>query len=164
MTEPLLFVGKGTADGGIDYELPAKVRRLHVARRFGGRSVEVEIREFQAQRTARQNKGFHAMVTPWARERGWGIEALKQFLLKEVFGVLEFVNPQTGEVVPVLAEPHTSTLTVAQFRELIERTLELAAYDGVFLVAPDEYRRQREAAAKKALRRAAIDAAITAAG
>ncbi len=148
--EPLLFIGKCQEDGAIAYELPARVRRLHVRHRFAAKSVEVEIREFQEKRTERQNRGFHAMVTPWARERGWAIEALKQFLLKQVFGVLEFVHPVTGEVHEVLAQPHSSKLTVAQFSELMERTLELAAEDGMWLQAPDEYRRARDAAEKKA--------------
>jgi len=119
-----------------------------------GTALEIVVQEFQARRSDRQNRGFHAMVTPWAKERGWAIEALKQFLLKQIFGVLEFMDPQSGEVHEVLAEPHTSTLSVAKFSELIERTLELAAYDGVILQAPDEYRRQREQAAKKAARKA----------
>lgn len=140
--EPLSYIGTADDAGRIVYELPARVRAAQVRHRFARRVVEVEIREFQAQRTQRQSRGFHAMVKPWARERGWAIEALKQFLLKEIFGVVEFVAPRTGEVTLVLAEPHTSLLTVAAFSDLIERTLELAAYDGVVLEAPYEYRRR----------------------
>lgn len=151
--DPLLYVGMAQPDGRIVYELPARVRAAQVGKRYAGTIVEVEIREFQAQRSARQNRGFHAMVAPWAKERGWEIEALKQFLLKRVFGVLEFVDPQTGGVTDVLAEPHTSSLKVSQFSELIERALELAAYDGVMLTAPSEYRRQQEAARKRAERK-----------
>lgn len=152
--DPLVFVGTASPEGRIEYELPPKVRSAAVASRYGRKAlvVEVEIREFQAQRSARQNRGFHAMVMPWALKRGWEIEALKQFLLKKIFGVLEFADPKTGEVTDVLAEPHTSTLKVSQFSELIERTLELAAYDGVMLTAPDEYKRQKEACEKKAQR------------
>ena len=153
MSTTLLYVGTARK-GVIDYELPAKVRSAQVARAFPDTVVEVEIREFHDVRSHRQNRGFHAMVGPWAKERGWRIEALKQFLLKQVFGVLEFVHPQTGEVHEVLAQPHTSTLTVPQFSELIEAALELAAEDGMFLTAPDEYRRQQEAR-QKARRRTA---------
>jgi hypothetical protein len=44
----------------------------------------------------------------------------------------------------VLAQPHTARLTVSQFSELIERTLELAAEDGVWLEAPDEYTKRQQ--------------------
>lgn len=122
-------------------------------KRFAGQLISAQFYPVQAKRTSRQNRGFHACITPWARERGWEIETLKQFLLGRIFGWHEFVDPTTGEVLKVLAEPHTSTLTVAQFCELIDRTLELAAEDGVFLVAPDEHRRAREAAARQAARK-----------
>jgi hypothetical protein len=153
MSGPLIHVGKAKA-GIIEYELPERVRAAQLASRFPDTSVEVEIREFQEKRSDRQNRAFHAMVSPWAKERGWRIEALKQFLLKQVFGVLEFTDPRTGEVHEVLAEPHTSKLKVSKFAELIEATLELAAEDGLFLMAPDEYRRAKQAAARKAAKAA----------
>ena len=153
MSEKLIFVGTARK-GVIDYELPERVRQAQLAAAFPDLVVEVEYREFQETRSARQNRGFHAMIAPWAKERGWRIEALKQFLLKQVFGVLEFTDPKTGEVHEVLAEPHTSTLSVAQFSELIEASLELAAEDGMFLTAPDEYRRQQEARRRKEARKA----------
>jgi hypothetical protein len=150
--DPLVFVGTANADGRVIYELPAKVRSAHVSKRFTGKVVEIEIREFQAKRSARQNRCIHGMCRGWALERGWEIDALKQFLLKKVFGVLEFVDPQTGEVVEVLKEPHTSKLKVSEFCHLVERTMELAAYDGVDIPTPAEYKRAKEAAAKQAAR------------
>lgn len=123
-------------------------------KRFAGQLISAQFYPVQAKRTSRQNRGFHAMVTPWARERGWAIEALKQFLLGRIFGWLEFTDPTTGEVLKVLAEPHTSALTVSQFCELVDRTLELAAEDGVLLTAPDEYRRALAQAQKQAARAA----------
>jgi hypothetical protein len=125
-------------------------------RQFAGQVIIGQFYEVRAKRTDRQNRAFHAMLTPWLVSRsvdGWTIEALKQFLLGRVFGFHEFVDPQTGEVIKVLAEPHTSKLSVQQFCDLIDRTLELAAEDGVFLTAPDEYRRAKQAADRR-LRRA----------
>jgi len=128
----------------------AYLRRL---RATAGEVIVGQFYEVRAKRSDRQNRAFHAMVTPWLQyhaKEGWTLGALKQFLLGRVFDWLEFVDPQTGEVTKVLAEPHTSTLSVGQFVELIDRTLELAAEDGVLLVAPDEYTKAKEAARKRA--------------
>lgn len=127
----------------------AFLRRLGLA----GKRVEVLFREEHGGRTKAQSDGFHAMVSRWARDRGIGIESLKQWLLGEVFGMVDFVHPRTGVVVEVLAEPHTSDLTKAQFSHLIEETLRLAAEDGYALTAPDEYRRQQEERQRAAERR-----------
>lgn len=89
------------------------------------------------------------MLGPWAKE-GHRIDDLKADLLREIFGEMEHVNPITGEVTMVLREPHTSTLNRVQYSELIERTLQIAAECGVVLRAPHEYRKAKEAAAKKA--------------
>lgn len=113
-------------------------------RRFAGKEVEIDIYERGASKTRRQERGFHAMVRPWALTEGWRIDDLKQVLLKEIFGTKEMVNPVTGEVTLVLREPHTSTLTKQQYHELIERTLEIAAGAGHVLEAPSEYRERKE--------------------
>jgi hypothetical protein len=73
---PLVFVGTVQADGALRYTLPATARRAIVAKRFAGEVVEVEIRGYHDRRSDRQNRGWHAMVTPWARERGWALEEL----------------------------------------------------------------------------------------
>jgi hypothetical protein len=157
MAEPSpFFIGTGDEKGHITFEFPKAVTG-YIARKFAGKMVEVEIRPYQDKRSDRQNRGFHAMITPWARSRGWEIEHLKQFLLSRVFGLSEFVDPETGEVIKVLAEPHTSALGVGQFSELIERTMELAAYDGCILEAPDEYRRRKQIEAKREARKAALE-------
>jgi hypothetical protein len=106
--------------------------------------------EPRQKRSDRQNRAFHACISPWAKERGWEIDALKQFLLGRVFGWDEFVDPQSGEVFKVLAEPHTSKLSVGQFVTLIDRTLELAAEDGVLLMIGDEYTKAKRAAERQA--------------
>lgn len=134
----------------------AYLRRLRQAE---GEHFICQIYPHRAKRSDRQNRGFHAMISPWAREGGHRIDDLKRDLLEAVFGTLEVTSAVTGEVRQVLAEPHTSKLTVGQFCELIDRTLELAAEQGVMLVAPDEYLKAKEAAAKQAARKAKREAA-----
>ena len=124
-------------------------------RQFEGYEVEVEVRRRREKRSLRQNAGFHAMVTPWVLSEGYPIEDLKRDLLREVFGVLEVsVSPVDGKPREILAQPHTSDLSVREFCELIERTLEIAAGCGVLLQAPDEYRKAKEALAKAEARKA----------
>ncbi|MGE3278041.1 MAG: hypothetical protein AB7O67_23260 [Vicinamibacterales bacterium] len=96
-------------------------------------------------KTRDQEKGFHAMIAPWARAEGHRIEDLKRDLLGEIFGYREHVNRFTGEVTMVLREPHTSRLSKRQYSELIERSIEIAAGCNVVLIAPDEYREMHPA-------------------
>jgi hypothetical protein len=140
-------------DGRVSFAHPGQAR-AYLRGKFGGQTIVAQFYEHRSKRTDRQNRGFHACITPWARERGWPIDTLKQFILSRVFGWLEFVDPTTGEVLKVLAEPHTSKLSVHQFCELIEGALELAAEDGVWLQAPDEYRKAKEQAARRDARKA----------
>lgn len=121
-------------------------------RRFKGQLIAAKFYEFREQRSHRQNAGFHAMIAPWAKAEGHRIDDLKDDLLREIFGTLEQVSLVTGEVRQVLAEPHTSKLTVGQFAELIDRTLEIAAEQGHILIAPDEWKRAQKALARKAER------------
>lgn len=131
---------------------PAHVGQFRAyMRRFEAGSLVVgQFYEPRQKRSDRQNRAFHACITPWAKERGWAVDTLKQFLLGKAFGWLEFVDPQSGEVMQVLAEPHTSKLSVSQFVLLIDRTLELAAEDGVLLVIGDEYTKAKRAAERQA--------------
>lgn len=147
-----LLVGE---DGRLTFAHPAQAR-AYLRGKYAGQTIVGQFYPHRDKRSGRQNRGFHVMVKPWALERGWTIEALKQFLLGRVFGWLELVDEASGEVVKVLAEPHTSKLTVGQFCELIDRTLELAAEDGVILVAPSEYLEQKR---KKERRDARLQAA-----
>lgn len=128
-------------------------------KRFAGQCVSVQVYEQRQKRSGRQNRAFHAMVSPWAKGEGHRIDDLKHDLLREVFGTVESVSLVTGEVRQMLAEPHTSKLSVGQFCELIDRTLEIAAEHGYLLTAPDEYLRARAAAARQAERKARKDAA-----
>ncbi len=149
-----------TADGRVSFvhapQARAYLRRLRQAE---GEHLVLQIYPHRAKRSDRQNRAFHACITPWAKERGWEIDTLKQFLLKKAFGTHEFTDPETGEVIHVLAEPHTSKLTVGQFVHLIDETLRLGAEDGQYLVIGDEYLKAKEAAAKQAARKAKREAA-----
>jgi hypothetical protein len=98
----------------------------------------------ERRRSLKQNAALHKMLEPWCKE-GHDIEDLKDDLLEAVFGYREVVNAITGEVKQVLAEPHTSKLTVEQFSHFMNRAVEIAAeVCGVILELPDEYRIRTE--------------------
>ena len=134
------------AEGRVSFGHP-KQARAWLKRTHGGEVLVAQFYPHRAKRSDKQSRGFHAMVKPWLhaeRRGGWSIEALKLWVLGEVFGYLEMTHPLTGEVLRFPAELHTSKLTMGQFCELIDRTLELAAEEGVILVAPDQYREAKE--------------------
>lgn len=102
-------------------------------------------------KTRQQEKGYHAMITPLAREKGWSIRELKDYFLGEIFGYTKSMI--TGK--EILVEAHTSDLSKRKYSELIERTMEIAATEFEFwLEAPSEWKerheQEREQAAKKA--------------
>ena len=102
-------------------------------------------------KTRQQEKGFHVMITPLCREKGWDIEDAKDYFLGKVFGVT--VSKIDGRA--ILVEPHTSQLSKRQYSELIERTMEIAATEFDFwLESPSEWTerkaKERKQAAKKA--------------
>lgn len=146
------FFGFVSAEGKFSLDFPTQFRAF--LKRFKGCEVELEIREKRTKRSLRQNAAFHALLTPWAREEGHSIDDLKRDVLREVFGTHERTNPITGEVTEALNQPHSSKLSVGQFCELIERTLEIAASCGHVLSAPDEYRKAKEQAQKQKARAA----------
>lgn len=101
-------------------------------------------------KTRQQEKGYHAMLRPLCVEKGWHIEDVKDYMLGKVFGVTQ--SKIDGR--EILVEPHTSALSKAQYSELIERTLEIAATEfETWLEAPSEWterkERERKQAAKK---------------
>lgn len=139
-----------TANGRPTFAHPGQA--MAWLRQFAGQCIVAQFYEHRVKRSDRQSRAFHACITPWAKARGWELDALKQFLLKRAFGVHEFTDPISGEVIEVLAEPHTSKLSVSQFVHLIDRTLELGAEDGQFLLIGDEYTKAKAAAEKRAER------------
>jgi len=148
-----IFLGAVDADGEVVLDYPTQFR-AYCKKRLAGQAVDVTIAPQGHVKSRLQESGFHAMITPWAREEGHEIDDLKRDLLRHVFGTREHTNPITGEIEQVLAQPHTSTLNRAQYSELIERTLDIAAECGVVLMAPNEYRERKEREARKAAKRA----------
>lgn len=138
-----VFVGTVDAEGEVHLDFPRQ-QRAYCKRKLAGQPVDVIIAPQGHAKTRLQEKGFHAMLSPWAKEEGHRIEDLKRDVLREVFGEQEHVNPITGEVTMVLVEPRTSQLNRAQYCELIERTLDIGAACGVVLIAPNEYRELKE--------------------
>ena len=146
--DPAVFLGIVDEQGKIHLDFPQQ-QRAYCKRKLAGQSVDVIIAPQGEMKSRLQEKGFHAMIQPWAKEAGHRIDDLKADLLLDIFGELEHVNPITGEVSMVPRERHTSTLSRAKYSELIERTLEIAAECGVILEAPQEYRQRKEREARK---------------
>lgn len=117
-----------------------------IARSFGsGEEVTITIRAGEEPKTRRQERGFHAMIQPWAKQGGHRIDDLKYDLLGAIFGWSAAKSPLSGRMLP--NELHTSKLSKKQYSELIEGTLEIAASCGFVLKAPDEWRQEQEAKA-----------------
>src|SRR5580765_3312573 len=100
-----LFLAVVDAEGGLVFDYPVQ-QRGYCKRKLAGQPVDVTIAPQGALKTRLQESGFHAMITPWAREEGHRIDDLKRDLLRAVFGEQEHTNPITGEVTLVLREPH----------------------------------------------------------
>lgn len=146
--DPAVFTGVVDTEGRIRLDFPAQ-QRAFCKKTLAGQCIDVLIAPAGLAKTRDQEKGFHAMIAPWAKAEGHQVDDLKRDLLRHVFGEREHVNPITGEVVMVLREPHTSKLSRAKYSELIERTLEVAGACGVVLVAPHEWTREREKKRKR---------------
>jgi len=150
------FNGRLTPQGGIVWDFPAQVaayRKRLFAMTDG--HVTGQFYPLRTKRSDRQNRALHAMLTPWARERGWTVDNLKSVMLGIAFGHLEQVMPITGEVVKVLAEPRSSHLDVTKFCFLIEEVLRVSAEDDYWLDSPEEYTKAKEKALKLAAKQAA---------
>lgn len=112
-----------------------------------GAEVVIFIADKSWLKTRQQEKGYHAMISPLAREKGWKIDDLKQFFLGEIFGyTTSAVNGKE-----ILVEPHTSHLNKRQYSELIERTMEIAAETfEMWLEAPSDYTERKAKERKQA--------------
>jgi hypothetical protein len=149
MSDPAVFLGRVDTDGKVHLEFPAQ-QRAYCKAKLAGKCVDVIVCEQGELKTRLQEQGFHAMITPWAKQEGHAIDDLKRDLLLAIFGEREHTNMLTGEVTMVLREPHTSKLSRTKYSELIERTLEIAAECGHVLEAPHEYRMRKEREQRKA--------------
>lgn len=148
-----VFVGFCDDAGAFAFDYPESYKAF-MRKQMAGKVVEVEIREQGRKRTDKQNKGLHAMLTPWCLEEGHYMDDLKRDLLREIFGTVERKHAITGEIELSLAKPHTSALTVSEFCHLMEQACVIAAGCGVILILPDEYKQLKAEAAKQAAREA----------
>lgn len=139
MSEPLVLSGDVDADGTIRLDLPRTRVQALCRARFATERVDVEIRRRKSKRTDRQNRALHAAWKGWADFLGYDVDELKREVLGQVFGTVEITSPITGRVEHVPVEPHTSKLDTAQFAELMDRAVEIAARTGYVLLLPDEY-------------------------
>lgn len=147
--EPGVFAGTCDAEGRIHLDFPLQ-QRAYCKRHLAGTVIDVQVREQRSTRSDRQNRALWALLQEWARPKGWTPDELKDSMLGIAFGTVERVMPITGEIRHVPAKPRSSKLNVTDFCHLIEEVLRVAAEDGVWLMAPDEYRKSKEAAARKA--------------
>lgn len=138
------FHGRLTPDGRVVWDFPAQVSSYR-KRLFASTDgfVSAQFYPFRDKRSDRQNRAMWALLHAWCQEanQGWRPDDLKDAVMGEVFGTIEVTMPITGEIKRVLAKPHTSTLNVTEFCQVIEAILELAATSepAVFLHAPSEY-------------------------
>lgn len=150
----VIFYAYTVEDGSIQFEYADQQQRYCKAKFGVGACLDVEIREHREKRSDRQNRALHALLAPWAKERGWNPDHLKLKMLEIAFGTIETTEPLTGKIVLMPAEPHSSHLNVTQFCHLIEEVLRVSAEDGYWLEAPDEYRLAKEKRDKKAAKAA----------
>lgn len=146
------FYGMAHVGGKLTLDFPTPFK-LWIAKLAGATGAEVVL--FVADKawlkTRQQEKGFHVMISPLCREKGWDIEDAKDYFLAKVFGVT--TSKIDGR--EILVEPHTSQLSKRQYSELIERTLEIAATEFDFwLEAPSEWTARKDAERRKAERAA----------
>jgi|GEM_PF-4313429 len=129
--------------GKVTLDFPAAVKAF-LSRLAGttGANLAITFADWEAEKTRAQEKGFHAMIRPWAAEIGSRVDDLKRELLEEIFGTMEVTHSLTGQVYLVLRKPHTSKLTKREYSELIEHTIEIAASRGYVLTPPEEYKAQ----------------------
>lgn len=146
--DPAVFPAVVDSEGRVHPAHPSQLRAF-CKKQYAGQCVDIIIAPAGSEKTRLQEAGFHAMIQPWAKAEGHRIDDLKRDLLRHIFGEQEHINPITGEVQMVLREPHTSKLSRAQYSELIERTLEIAAECGFVLVAPNEWRKEQERKRRK---------------
>ena len=152
MSAPLVIPGEIDESGVVHLDIPAAQHRAACRARFAGQRVDVEIRPRKSKRSLRANAALHAGLHAWAGHHGltgaaaqqW-VEDAKDDLLALCFGYVVRQSQITGEVTKRLAKPHTSALTVEEFRELFDVAVVKAAEDGFLWTLPEELRKGRAA-------------------
>jgi hypothetical protein len=145
MAEPFVCPADCDAEGQLHLDMQRKQVSAILKARFGGKRVELEVRERKSKRSDRQNRAFHAAITPWAHELGYAVEELKRDLLGLCWGYYEQKSKSklTGEEHLVPLKPHTSKLNTKEFSDLMEFTVMKAAETGYVMPLPDEFKEQK---------------------
>ena len=139
--DPLVCAGEVDADGRLHLDLPAAQHRAVLKARFAGERVDVEVRLRKSRRSDKQNRALHAAWKGWADHLGYPVDELKREMLMQVFGADICEAPALGifgRMGP--RKPHTSALTTAEFAELMDRAVQVAAETGYVLELPDEWK------------------------
>lgn len=141
------FVGLVREDGSrLDFDFPSQYRAF--IQTLAGHEVEIEIRRKRTKRTVKQNAYLHAAIKPYADHLGYTVEELKLVLLGECFGYHQI----KGVTMPV--KLHTSELSTQEFVDITELLIQKAAEDGVMILYPEEFKRERRKQERKAARAA----------
>jgi hypothetical protein len=149
MADPLVIPGDMDEHGVVHLDMPRAAVQAICRKRWAGQRVDVEIRSRKSKRSDLQNKALHAAWKGWADFLGYDVDELKREMLAKVFGTVDMKSPLTGAVVVVPVEPHTSTLNTAQFAELMESAVQVAAETGYLLELPDEWKARKAKAARR---------------
>jgi len=141
------FIGLVREDGSrLDFDFPSQYRAF--IQTLAGHEVEIEIRRKRTKRTVKQNAYLHAAIKPYADHLGYTVEELKLALLGECFGY----HQVAGVTMPV--KLHTSELSTQEFVEITELLIQKAAEDGVMILYPEEFKRERRKQERKAAKAA----------
>lgn len=100
------------------------------------RPVMIEVYDYKAPKTRQQEKYFHALLTDAAEQvtvegRKFTLDAWKEYFARKYLGTVEVVLP-SGEI--VVRRKSTAEASIAEYNEMIERTLDELAHDYGFLV------------------------------
>ena len=162
MSEPLVVPGEVDAQtGAVHLDIPAAQHRAACRARFGGQRVDVEVRKRKSKRSGEQNRWMHPALAEWIRDTlpeyrppamslKDGVERLKDELLALTFGYHVYQSRLTGEIVKVLAKPHTSALSTSECCEVMDVAMEEAAKTGHVIEEPDEWKARRAKAKRSA--------------
>lgn len=143
----MIFIGTVRDDGSrLDFDYPTDYRAY--IRQFAGYEVEVEIRKRRSKRSHRQNAWLHSFLGHFAEHLGYSLEEMKLIGLVAVFGTHEVM----GYTVP--KKPHTSQLNTEEFSDLCEWFVQKAAECDFVVLYPEEFRREKKRASKKAAKAA----------
>lgn len=119
----------------------AEFERLST-RFMDGQELVLTIEEEGRKRTSRQNRFLHGPICKAFRELGWTEEDTKTELCLRFLPV-EHARPD-GSV--VIVPGHTSTLTVTEFNDFLDKCIQFASENDVYIEDSDQWRKKHTAA------------------